>query len=261
MDPKERIARACLEEADRLLLAHLLDVLRRGEMRSIPTATEFLSAREQALARQLFPELELRFFGGYAGAERAVAVWLPPYLEEDWLLSDESPVAALHATFAARESLTHRDILGALMGCGIERSAVGDLLPGEGVCDLLVTRQIAPFVLQNLTSAGRVRLQMEEIALAALRPPEQKFQYQRETVASLRLDAVCAAAFRLSREKAAQAISAHRVSIGGLPCEKADRLLQQGDVLSLRGVGKADLFEVGGTTKKGRISLLIRRYL
>ncbi|MBE6954396.1 MAG: RNA-binding protein [Ruminococcaceae bacterium] len=261
MQVREMIAKAPCEPEEKILLSHVADVLERSRSRNIPTFTDFLSPREQALVRSVLNMYDCTFWGGREDAERTVCISLPDYLDKTWLYTSEAPLTALRAEFSDREKLTHRDFLGSLMGCGIQRSAVGDILVSEHSADFFVTRAMAPYIRQNLLSAGRVKLSVSEIDLSEVRIPEQKVTEQRDTVASLRLDAVCASAFRLSREKAAIAIQAGRVSLNNLPCEKPDKAVGEGDSISLRGAGKALLAEVSGKTKKGRIAIVLRRYV
>ena len=83
----------------------------------------------------------------------------------------------------------------------------------------------------------------------------------RQTVSSLRLDSVAAAGFHLSRSQAAELIAHGKAVVNHMPCEKPDRTVTQGDVISIRGLGKLRLELVGGQTKKGRISIEIARYI
>lgn len=147
------------------------------------------------------------------------------------------------------------------MGCGIKRETVGDIYVATGRCDFLVTRDILPYVLQNLTDAGRTRLHLEQIPLSALEAPEQKTKQIRGTVSSLRLDGVVAEGFALSRSRAAEVIAAGKTELNYTLCAKPDRLVAEGDVISVRGLGKMRLEAVGGNTKKGRISIEICRYI
>ena len=163
--------------------------------------------------------------------------------------------------FLSATLLSHRDFLGALMGCGIKRETVGDIYVATGRCDFLVTRDILPYVLQNLTDAGRTRLHLEQIPLSALEAPEQKTKQIRGTVSSLRLDGVVAEGFALSRSRAAEVIAAGKTELNYTLCTKPDRLVAEGDVISVRGLGKMRLEAVGGNTKKGRISIEICRYI
>lgn len=261
MDKQTQIAKVAENGEDRLLLAKLYDRLTGAERKNIPGVTGFLSPREQVLTRRLLPDLTLQFFGGCPEAERAVCCWLPDYLEPDWLTGEDSPIAAVRAAYFEKDVLTHRDFLGALLGCGIKRETVGDIYVGTGTCDFLVTREILPYVLQNFLSAGRTRLHVERISLEALQIPIKTVKEIRDTVSSLRLDSVVGAGFGLARGKASDLIETGRVSLNGLPCVKPDKLLTEGDKVSARGFGKLVLLQAGGRTKKNRISVTIQRYV
>ncbi len=247
---------------DRLLLAKIWDKIQAGMGRNIPAASCFLSPREQEMARYLFgDEPGLCYFGGYEDAERKMAIYLPEYLDSSWLVSEDSPIVCLRADFYRADSPTHRDFLGALMGAGVARETVGDICVGKGFCTLFVSREIAPYLLQNFTSAGRTALHLSEIPLTDAVLPQPEVQEIRDTVASLRLDSLVSSGFRISRGLAAQYIAAGKAAIDGLPCEKPDRTVAEGAKISLRGLGKIQLQEVGRQTKKGRISVIINRYL
>ena len=259
---RENIEKIAHNQEDKLLLAKLWDKINHGVLRNIPAHTGFLSPRELDMARYLFgSEPGLHTFGGYADAERRMLCYLPEYLEESSLMDEDSPVVCLRATFYEGNTPTHRDFLGALMGCGIARETVGDICVGAGQCDFFVTEEIAPYLLQNFTGAGRTKLSLTAIPLADAQIPEPEKKVIKDTLASLRLDGVVSSGFRISRGLASQAICAGKVAIDGLPCEKPDKQVAEGAKISLRGSGKIKLEKVNGQTKKGRISVEIHRYV
>ena len=247
---------------DRVLLAKLWDKINGGVRKNIPASTCFLSPRELELARYLFGEEEgLHSFGGYPDAERKMLVYLPDYLEEDSLYWEDSPVVCLRASFYQGDSPSHRDFLGALMGAGIARETVGDICVGTDTCDFFVTREIAPYILQNFLSAGRAKLHLEQVPLTEASIPEPEVKEIKDTLASLRLDSVISSGFRIGRSLAAQYVSSGKAAIDGLPCEKPDKAVSEGSKISVRGLGKIKLAAVNGQTKKGRISVVIHRYV
>ena len=214
------------------------------------------------MARFLFGDLEgLHRFGGYEGAERQMLIYLPDYLDANALTADDSPLVCLRAMFYEGDNPNHRDFLGALMGAGIARETVGDICVGQGSCDFFVTAEIAPYVLQNFTGAGRTKLHLEKIPLSEVSVPEPETKEIRDTLASLRLDSVISAGFRVGRSAAAQYVTSGRAAINGLPCEKPDKAVEEGANISVRGLGKILLRTVNGQTKKGRISVIIDRYI
>ena len=170
----EKIART---PEDRLLLAKVWDKINTGIRKCIVASTGFLSPRELEMCRYLFgDEPGLTAFGGYSDAERRMLVYLPDYLDESFLYEEDSPVVCLRASFYEGDCPTHRDFLGALMGAGISRESVGDICTVKHSCDFLVTAQIAPYILQNLTSAGRAKLSLSPIPLKDMHIPEPEVQ-------------------------------------------------------------------------------------
>ena len=261
MNKTELLNKCARSGEERVLLARALDKLELAQNRSVPACTPFLSPGEQASVTDLlnaWGRPRHLFFGGYEGAERAVCAFLPDWQEE----ADESEyMTALRCTYRKEDTLTHRDFLGSLMAQGVTREKLGDILVSEGSCDLIVSRDIAPYLLQNVTSAGRVKLSVSEIELSDLSVPELKVKEIRDTVSTLRLDAVAASGFSMSRGKAQELISSGRVQLNYRETLKSDAPVAQGDVISARGLGKFEVAGVGGLSKKGRTALLLRRYL
>lgn len=247
---------------DRVLLAKLWDKIGAGMRKNIPASTCFLSPRELEMAKYLFGDADgLYAFGGYGDAERKMLVYLPDYLDESALMDEDSPVICLRAVFYQGDSPNHRDFLGALMGAGIGRETVGDICVGKGSCDFFVTQEIAPYILQSFTSAGRTHLHMEQIPLTQVSIPDPEVKEIKDTLASLRLDSVISSGFRIGRSLAAQYVTTGKAAIDGLPCEKPDKQVAEGAKVSVRGLGKIKLEKINGTTKKDRISVVIHRYV
>ena len=259
---RKNIEKIAQSPEDRLLLAKLWDKINAGMRKNIPANTCFLSPREQEMARFLFGEEPgLYAFGGYEDAERKMLCYLPEYLDESALIEEDSPLLCLRATFWDGDTPNHRDFLGALMGAGIARETVGDICVSKSSCDFFVTAEIAPYVLQNFTSAGRTHVHLEAIPLTAVEIAEPEVKEIKDTVASLRLDGIVSSGFRIGRSLAAQYIAAGKAAIDGLPCEKPDKTVAEGMKVSVRGLGKIKIHAVNGQTKKGRISVVIHRYI
>ena len=257
---RQNIDKIAQTSEDKVLLAKLWDKIQTGIRKNIPANTCYLSQREQELAQFLFGDVAgLYFWGGYPSAERKMLVYLPDYLEESYL--EEAPAVCIRATFYEGDSPTHRDFLGALMGAGIARETVGDILVSKGICDFFITEEITPYILQNFECAGRAKVKLQQIPLSDVAVPTPETKEIRDTLASLRLDSVISFGFRVSRTVASGQICAGKVAVNGLPCEKPDKLVEEGTTVSVRGMGKICLKTVNGQTKKGRISVVIDRYM
>ena len=261
MEKRELLDRAAADAQERLLLGRVWDKYDQCRRRNIPVCTEFLSPQEQAAAERLLhmlgAEESYLLWGGSDGAERRQIHFLPDWQSEP----DAQAIRCLRCTFYEAGKLTHRDFLGSLMGLGLTREKIGDILVSEQSADVLVSASVADHLLREWDAAGRTALRVAEIDPSELSVPVQQTKILRDTVSSLRLDSVLSVGFSTSRGKAAEAVETGRVQVNWADCQKPDRLLRQGDVISVRGAGKCRLTEVGGTTKKGRVFITVERYL
>lgn len=264
MNKTELLNKFSKDPEERVVLARALDQLDRAGRRSIPCATQFLSPAQRAALEPLLAASghpRHLFHGGFEGAERTICVFLPDWQDpEDWEPSDE--LAAIQCAYPPTGAdLTHRDLLGGLMGIGLTRERVGDILAGETAAQIVCLRDAAPIILSQFDQAGRYRLKLREISLADLAPAPAQVKLVHDTVAALRLDAVLASGFSLARGKAADAVTGGRVSLNHRECVKPDKAVEAGDVITCRGLGKCVLKRMGGQSRKGRIIIEIERYL
>lgn len=256
------------------LLARLDDLARRAARGELAVGP-FLSPREGMLARRYLTDLgtEYRLFGGFDDAERCRPYLLPPYMAEEedsnvLSLLDaygyESRIACVRVTGSGYASLDHRSYLGSLLGLGLDRSVIGDILVlGENGTEAVVfcDSAIAPFLLQEWYKVGRDTVKVMEIPLSAVVVPERKFSDIHDTLASARLDGVVASLCRMSRERAKTAVESGLVELNFECEERPDRSVEAGSILSVRGYGRYRVLSVSEQTKKGRFRLEAQKYL
>ncbi|MBQ7867237.1 MAG: RNA-binding protein [Clostridia bacterium] len=220
-----------------------------------PCYTGFLSPAEAewAFASSRRQRVNVTFEGGYEDAERRMACFWDA--EEPYAF----PFQTLEVTWPHQSAPGHRDMLGSLMGLGLKRALIGDIVILQDRGYVFADEQMAEHISQTLTSAGRIRLQIKLLdEPPALEPP--KGTEMHDTVASLRLDAVVASGFHLSRTDAAELIAAGHVKLRHLPTERPDARVQEGDAVSVRGYGRLTVEQVGNPTKKGRLPVTLMRY-
>jgi len=232
------------------------ELLARYARQDIPLSTGFLTpAEREDAAAWLRREPAVRFSGGYPGAERQILLLLPSWQEEEGAVGEA--LAALRIT--APDSLNHRDYLGALLGLGVDRSCIGDILVGNGGAELIVLSRMAEYFRENITAVGRYGASASIIPLSELHVPERRSERVRRTVPQLRLDCVGAAAFSLSRGKMGALIDQGAVQLRHEVCFKREKPVSEGDAISVRGMGKAIVAAIGGKTGKDRIWVEIER--
>ena len=244
------------------LIRRAEDLSERCSRRGCVTSTLFLTPAECAeLERWAHarPDVTMLLHGGYEGAERRVAFFLPDWMEPTEFDAAEHICAA--AGTAAFGAPGHRDWLGAALGLGIGREWLGDILVDGSSAVVLCLPSVAQHLLLNLDKVGRCGVKIRPLPLSEIAAPERAMEERSFSVVSPRLDAVCAGAFRLSRSAAAQAISAGLLSLNYTVCLKPDAPVRAGDVLSLRGKGKAAVLDAGSReSKKGRHFVTIGLY-
>ena len=236
---------------------HLKTLLTRCDRTGYPAPGRFLTGEECVLAVKAAKSagLACTLDGGWPGAERKqVCIHQAgdePEFTYEWL----------HVTWNARfASAEHRSLLGSLMGLGLDRSCFGDLVCREADAYLCVMPEISQHVIDSWTQAGHTDIRVSRCE----EPPvleAPKGKEKRDTVPSLRMDAVLSAAVGCSRAQAAEKIRAGCVQLNHVPEERCDRILQEGDLLSIRHEGRARLVSVGDKTRKDRLPIVLELFL
>ena len=250
---------------DELITARIEDKITQCRDGYYVTSTGFLDTHEQALAIAVSKHaagVRTFMYGGYDDAERRMLVCVP----KDIPMSDEDAVEGLLRILrvklpAISRELSHRDYLGSLLGLGIERKLTGDILVRSDGADIFIVPGIEAFLLEELHRIGPVEIKTEALPIEEVMIPEARVEYIRDSVSSVRLDSVVSSAFRISRGKAAEAVRKGLVSVDHAECLKPDASVHEGASLVLKGKGKAVLDETGGESRKGRIRIVIKRYI
>ncbi len=243
-----------------MLIARAEDALRLSEKRFCVKTLGFLNPHQRVLIQKHIKPpmgMEWAFDGGFPEAERTLLVCHPEYLQPD----KEEYLTLLECTGREIAGLNHRDFLGSLMGLGIVRENIGDILVGETKTFLFLKPEIVDYVLQNLTKIGRCGIKLKEVPLSKAKLPERPTKEVTGTVATLRLDAVLTVGTGLARGKTAELIQSGQVAVNWETVQEVSAIVKEEDVISVRGFGRMKLQGIGGTTRKGRTGITIIRYL
>lgn len=240
------------------LIRRAEDLAARCERTGCVTSTAFLTPAERAelTASPVVREAVTVFTGGGAECERTCAFFLPFYLAPEDLDASEYITAVHFQSFFGEPG--HRDYLGALLALGVRREWVGDIRIQGTEAWVFCLPSVAD-TLASLERAGRCTVRGKVIPLAEVPEEQYKTETVSFTVQSLRLDAVAAGLFRLSRTSAAELIRLGSVSLNYVPCLRTDAPIHEGDVLSVRGKGKGTVTDTGGRSRKDRIFVTAER--
>ena len=127
-------------------------------------STEFMNPFEIKNAMDIInSESDLKYHsdGGYEGAERSVLSIYPFYMEYEDI---EQPIKFIQidGNFKFR-SVSHKDYLGSLLGLGIKREKIGDILIHEEFCQVIVSSDICDYIVMNLTKVATNTVKVKEI--------------------------------------------------------------------------------------------------
>lgn len=249
-----------------------IDLSRTAYQREIVTYSDFLNLNEQNILHSLPKDrLFSRYlcFGGYDTAERQMAAFIPDALYLRYGKEHIAPaeigfpfcavkISPLHRRYA--EELTHRDYLGAVLNLGIERSKTGDIIPWEQDAVIFIHEDMKELLQDELVRIRHTSVTAKEFPLEDIEYTP-RYEEIRGTAASVRLDSLVALAFSSSRTKLSGLIEAARVFVNGRLITSNGYQPKEGDIISVRGMGKFRFAEEGGRTKKNRQCIVLHKYI
>ena len=257
---RDRLLSHLRGEDERAVGARIVDLMEIALRDGEPVRTDFLDPHQQKVAIGILesvPDVSYRTYGGYPAAERKRILVFPQYYLVELLVD---PLSAIDVVVkSAFDTVSHRDFLGAILGTGLDRDKIGDIIVTGRGCQAVVAAESAEYLLGALDRVGKAPVEVVEIDPEQLEVAPERVKEIRATVASLRLDAVASSGYGVSRTKMAREIKAERVKVNWVPVRNPAHEVGQGDVLSIRGRGRVVIEEVQGTTRKGRINVLLKR--
>jgi RNA-binding protein YlmH len=240
---------------------HINELASRSLQEAKPVWTDFLDPAELQQAQAILSwatGVRYNSYGGYQNAERRRLVIYPDYYISQTIELELDFLAIQPGT---PSELNHRDYLGAILALGLKRQKIGDLVISGQECQVIVVPELADYIQANLEKVGNQKVTVTAIDPEQLNPPNLREKIIKSTVASLRLDALAALGFGDSRTKMAREIKALRVKVNWKIANNPDSQLAPGDIISIRGRGRVLFRELGGTSKKGRLGVVLVRLL
>ena len=241
------------------LLTRMEDLLRKAQKTGM-AHSKFLTPSEAAELERAYAsrqDIHLLLDGGFDDAERKAAVFLQP----DWGVYDQNEVlAALAFSYRTQDTVRHQDVLGAVLALGLSRDVLGDILIEPGRACLVCLSPMADYIADRIEKLGRIGVSVEKIKLSDLPRLTSSLTEKQITIASLRLDALIAAAFHLSRNDASELILSGLVQLDHQQCLNTSKMVAEDAIISVRGKGRFMLLNVLGETKKSRLRINLGFY-
>lgn len=238
---------------EKQFIDRVLDWIDKVENNYSVVTTYFLNPRELEILESLVNKRQLQIFSTQDIAETECSkVILAP---EFYILNlEDFDLALLEISYANKfYNLKHSQILGSFLGqTGVRRSEIGDIILNEEKAQLFVSKHLLAIFQDNIKKIGPAKVKIEEKTFAELIKRETKSVIKVVLVSSLRLDKIVASTFEISRNLAVNMLQSSKVKLNYLEIEKKDFSVGQGDLISVRGLGRIKILRHLGETKKGK---------
>ena len=256
------------KQEDKLILSKVFDKINFCENKNQIQTTDFLDMREQDLVEKFLNLQGFKnylLFGGYENAERKILIIYPEKFRE---LINENRINFNEFIKVIRVNLPnenineyeHKNYLGGLMKLQIRREKIGDIIVSDNGADIIISKDILKFLLENLISLTRFsKSDIQEIKLEDLRKIEVKKEEFKITVSSTRLDNIVSELAKCSRNKANELLMQERIFVNYECITKQTKEIKEKDKITIRGKGRFFIKEILGNSKKGKIIILIEK--
>lgn len=250
------------KDEDKILIAIVLDKLRFAENRNKIETTDFLDIREQSIIKEM---LEIRksknykFFGGYDDSERNIIIFSNSIeFVKQYEMNNLLSVIRIILPNNLKGEYEHRIYLGGLMKLGIKREKIGDILVRNDGADIIVKKDLAEYLKNNLK--GLTRFQKSKIEIKNIEELiyiKAEKQIIKINIPSMRLDCIVGELAKCSRNEANKILESEKVFVNFIEEIRPSKNIEEGDYITIRGKGRFRISKILGKTKKGRISLEI----
>lgn len=245
-----------MTKEEQMLLKRVQDLSQRAYFQSRPCFTDFLDMNEQSVILSYFKgPIFPTFYGGYDMAERKIAIFSETETEYPTCWLRVSPTYPKYA-----EKLTHRDFLGSILGLGLERSCIGDLIIDNAEAHVQCLSRVKEFIQNELSQVKHTNVTVCEVSPEEFLT-EPKLEVIKGSVSSIRLDAVISLAFHLSRSQSCILIESGQVYVNSRLNTSNGAVLKDGDKISVRHKGKFIFVDGQNKSKKNKCIVEIHKYV
>lgn len=241
-----------MEKEELFLRNKFLDLARNAYFKNIVTYSMFLNLNEQTIFETIqkdLPNIRYVMFGGYSEAERKIVCFYCDNIPEFYML-EYIKISPVNKKFA--DDLTHRDFLGALMNLGIQRYMVGDICIVDNTAHIITFKSMLETIISELTTVKRTKVVLERESADELKAVN-RVEYKKINIPSERLDSIIGSIYNISRSKVNLYIDAGKVFINSRQCFSHSSKIKSGDIITVRGLGRAKFLGISALSKKGRL--------
>ena len=256
------------KQEDKMCLSQVLDKIEFSQTKDTIEHTDFLDMYQVSLVENFLRKIKFqnyKLYGGYKEAERKTLIIYPQKYDEKMLVNYYSEIIKIVRVILPKEekgNYCHRNYLGGIVKLGLKREKVGDIMVYQEGADIITLKDFSDILKQQLVSLTRFENATTIIdEIQNLKKREIKMEQIKIIVPSLRLDNFVSDLARTSRSKAVQIMAQERVFVNGQNETKASKQLKLNDIITIRGKGRFIIKEFAGTTRSGRLVVVIEKYI
>ncbi|MGL5244349.1 MAG: RNA-binding protein [Sarcina sp.] len=156
--------------------------------------------------------------------------------------------------------LEHKDYLGSIMSLGIKRNKVGELILSNDIAYLVVHDDVVNFVMSNLKKVKNLTC---DCKLVNNINKDLRLEHEEKVFisTSTRIDCIIAALCNISRSKTNTLLSQGKVLVNYSEINDKSYDIKKDSKITVRGFGKFKIKDIIGTTKSGRLKLIVLKYV
>ncbi len=234
---------------EKILVANILDKARIFERTGVIQYSNFLDPYQSMIVKRALEEKNIDY----------QMIRLDERCEQTVFLfgTNFSPVTIYRGTF--EESLCHSDILGTLFSIGFNRELIGDIFVEENCFYLTNLERMNSFLEEHLYKIKHQIISLERVESIFLeKEPYQKISL---IISSYRMDHIVSLLSKKSRAQSLEMLKRKEVVLNYQEVTNGAVQIKEGDVFSIRHVGKFRLGPTLKSTRKQKRVVEIWKYL
>ena len=210
--------------------------------------TRFTAFMNRVFAKRFIAHLQTEFRGlkfesdgGIEDTERVKIAIMQDYAQVD---KTDYPIDILEIQHNKFKEISHKDILGSVLGLGVDRAKIGDIFIYESRSVVFLDRGISDFVQTNLSYIGRAKITTSLLAdNSSVFVPLDNYKVVRTQLDKVGLTEVVAKGFRCSRSESGKLMTGKKVFINWEMCSK-EKTLELDDTVTVRGFGRIVIADI-----------------
>lgn len=231
-----------------------LSILEKAFYKNIEVKSFFLDPYEQKVIAEIAKKnsIDLCFLGGNIDSERKIFVanyYYEPLYEPNYIT-----VLEFYS-----DTMSHPDVLGALLSLGIDRNDIGDISILDNKVEFVLSLDQANFVEFNLSKIKNENISLKIKEGAKLDLIKPAYEEKAGFVSSLRLDSFVSLFLCISRTKAKEFVKSRLVKVDFQVTEEPSYQVYEGCLISIRKFGRFIFDEIDGLSKKENYHIKYRK--